>query len=241
LSWITENHDCCDDRLSPSCVPRSSQHRPVSQAILQARVWETDTLDLLRDTDQDGDIVHAGTFFGDFVPPLARSRRGSAIVWAFEPSRENYRCAQITAMLNDLQNVVLTHAALDVKGGSALLAISDRTGLPLGGASRLIRDPARARWSDHEEVAVAAIDEVVGSDRRVAAIHLDVEGHEQQALAGAMRTIERCLPLIVLETLPAQVWFADNLAPLGYQVDGGVNANSVIRCSGSPPVFAART
>lgn len=60
------------------CVPRSSRHRPAAQAILQSRVWEPDTLDLVGGTDRDGDIVHAGTFFGDFLPALARSRRNGA-------------------------------------------------------------------------------------------------------------------------------------------------------------------
>lgn len=213
------------------CVPRSSQHRPVAQAILQSRVWESETLDLVRGADSSGDIVHAGTFFGDFIPALARSRTDGAVVWAFEPGDENYRCSEITTTLNDLENVVLAHAGLDAKGGKALLATSDREGLPLGGASRLITDPIRARWWANEEVQLATVDETVGSDRRVAVIQLDVEGHEQEALAGALRTIERCRPLIVLETLPEAAWIEENLAPLGYRVEGSVNRNFVLRCS----------
>jgi FkbM family methyltransferase len=211
------------------CVPRSSLHRPVSQTILQARVWEPETLDLVRSADRDGDIVHAGTYFGDFIPALARSRSTGALVWAFEPGLENYRCAQITTMLNSLENVVLAHAGLDVRSGTGLLATSNRKGLPLGGASRLIRDPSRVRWRDNEEVNLVAVDDVVGSDRRVAVIQLDVEGHEQQALAGATLTIERCRPLIILETPPEADWFAANLEPLGYRADGRVNANLVMR------------
>jgi FkbM family methyltransferase len=213
------------------CVPRSSQHRPVAQAVLQSRVWEAETLDLLRGADSAGDVVHAGTFFGDFIPALARSRAEGAIVWAFEPGDENHRCTQITVMLNGLENVVLTHAGLDAKGGSALLATSDREGLPLGGASRIITDRARARWWANEKVRLVAVDEVVGGDRRIAALQLDVEGHEQEALAGAMRTIERCHPLIVLETLPEEHWIEDNLVPLGYRREGTVNRNFVLRCS----------
>lgn len=83
----------------------------------------------------------------------------------------------------------------------------------------------------YEEVRLASIDDVVGSDRRVALIQLDVEGHEQQALAGAMHTIRRWRPLIVLERLPESSWFAMNLAPLGYHVDGSVDSNSLVRCS----------
>ena len=32
------------------------------------------------------DFVHAGALFGDFLPALSRSRRGSAEVWAFDPN-----------------------------------------------------------------------------------------------------------------------------------------------------------
>lgn len=210
------------------CVPRSSLHRPVSRAILDARVWEPRTLDLVRGTDADGDIVHAGTFFGDFIPALARSRELGAVVWAFEPNRENYECARITIELNGLENVTLSHAGLDERGGAALLATSDGKGLALGGGSRLLCDPSRAQGLSNEEVNLVAIDDVVSSDRRVAVIQLDVEGHEREALTGAMHTIERCRPLIVLETLPPESWIAEHLAPLGYRVAGTVDANTIV-------------
>ncbi len=211
------------------CVPRSSLHRPVARTILDARVWEPKTLDLVRSADANGDIVHAGTFFGDFIPALARSRELGAIVWAFEPNRENYRCAGITVALNGLENVVLTHAGLSAKSDTALLATSDRRGVPLGGGSRLMRDRTGAQGLRNEQVNLVAVDDVVSEDRAVAVIQLDVEGHEQEALAGAMHTIERCRPLIVLETLPAQSWIGEHLAPLGYRLAGTVDANTIMR------------
>lgn len=213
------------------CVPQSSLHRPVARTILDARVWEPKTLDLVRSADVSGDIVHAGTFFGDFIPALARSREPGAIVWAFEPNRENYRCASITIELNDLENVVLTHAGLSRRNDTALLATSDRKGVALGGGSQLIDDPSSAEGLSNEQVNLVAIDEVVSGDRSVAVIQLDVEGHEQEALAGAMRTIERCRPLIVLETLPADSWVAEQLVPLGYRVAETIDANTVLRPS----------
>lgn len=212
------------------CVPWSSHHRPVAQAILQARVWEADTLDLIRMAAADGDVIHAGTFFGDFLPALSRSRAADALIWAFEPSRESYRCAQVTALLNDLRNVKLMPAGLGAASGSARLAVGDRSGTALGGASRLIKDPSRARWWSSEEVDMIAVDGVVGEDRSVAVVHLDVEGHEQDALAGAMGTIARCRPLIVLETMPAADWLAANLEPLGYRQESRVDRNFVLRC-----------
>jgi FkbM family methyltransferase len=212
------------------CVPRASEHRAVSQAIMAARVWESDTLELLRAADPSGDIVHAGTFFGDFLPALANSRSDGAKVWAFEPNRENYRAAQITTLLNDLQNVVLSNAGLGARRASVLLATSDREGTPLGGASRVIKDPARARWYANEEVELLKLDEVIEPDRRVAAVHFDVEGHEQEALSGALATIERCRPVIVLETMPHSAWIERHLSPLGYRAAGEVDINHVLRC-----------
>ena len=213
------------------CVPRASEHRAVSQAIMAAGVWESDTLELLRAADPGGDIVHAGTFFGDFLPALAHSRRDGAQVWAFEPNRENYRAAQITMLLNDLQNVMLRNAGLGAQRASVLLATTDREGTPLGGASRVIKDPARARWYTNEQVELLKLDELIEPDRRVAAVHFDVEGHEQEALSGALATIERCRPVLVLETMPDSAWIERHLTPLGYRAAGEVDINHVLRCA----------
>jgi len=213
------------------CVPKSSLHRPVAQTIINARVWEPKTLNLLRSANAEGDIVHAGTFFGDFIPALAHSRKLGAIVWAFEPNRENYRCAAVTIGLNGLANVVLTHAGLSQQSDTALLATSDRRGVALGGGSQLIDDPTGVDGLSNEQVNLVAIDDVVSDGRRVAVIQLDVEGHELQALAGGLRTIERCRPLIVVETPPAQGWINEHLAPLGYRVAETIDANTVMRPS----------
>lgn len=211
------------------CVPGSSLHRPAARAVVSGGVWESETLDLLRSTGRDGDIVHAGTFFGDFIPALARSRERDARVWAFEPNRESYECARLTVTLNGLENVTLSHAGLGAESATALLATRNAKGLPLGGGSHLIADPARAPGIGSEQVALVAVDDVVSSVRPVAIIQLDVEGHEQQALSGAMRTITRWRPLIVLETVPPKGWIAQHLAPLGYRVHGNVDANMVLR------------
>jgi hypothetical protein len=74
-----------------------------------------------------------------------------------------------------------------------------------------------------------AIDDAVPRDRHVSLIQLDVEGFEDQALLGAMATIERCRPVIVVETLPAPHWMAEHLAPLGYAVERTIDVNTVLR------------
>jgi FkbM family methyltransferase len=217
------------------CVPNSSRDKHEAQRILQERVWEPDTIELLSAADPEGDIVHAGTFFGDFLPALARSRSGGAVVWGFEPNGESYRCAEVTVLLNGLTNVVLTRAALAAEdGGTARLATTNRFGAPMAGGSRVLKDAAQAQAGAGpltEEVGLVSIDETVGGERAVAVIQLDVEGHEQEALTGALQTIARCRPALVLERVPEPDWFEQHLAPLGYRRAGMVAVNTVLRCT----------
>jgi len=180
--------------------------------------------------------VHAGTFFGDFLPALAHSRSGDAVVWGFEPNAESYRCAEVTVLLNGLANVVLTRAALAAAdGGTAQLATANRFGRPMAGGSRVLKKAppatAGAGPTATELVDLVSIDETVGGERPVAVIQLDVEGHEQEALTGALQTIRRCRPMIVLEQMPEPGWFEQHLAPLGYRRAGKVAVNNVLRCS----------
>ena len=72
---------------------------------------------------------------------------------------------------------------------------------------------------------------VVPSDRNVSVIQLDVEGSELQALKGALATIKRCKPLLVIEELPSDAWITDNILGMGYVLVGKVYSNSIL----SPP------
>jgi len=179
-------------------------------------VWESEALDVMCQAEREADIVHAGTYYGDFLPALSRSRSDVALVWAFEPGEENFRCTEITVALNRLENVRLTHAGLGTEKGIALLATSTPEGRPLGGASRLLRDPSQLRKLKAEDVQLVAVDDVVPPNRRIGVIQLDVEGQEKEALLGAMATIKRCQPLIIVENMPHKEWLAEHLP--GYRV-----------------------
>jgi hypothetical protein len=78
---------------------------------------------------------------------------------------------------------------------------------------------------------VLRVDDVVPPDRTVSVLQLDVEGFEEQALDGAMDTIRRCRPLIILESLPRPEWMALQLAPLGYvPAERRINQNFIVEC-----------
>jgi len=218
------------NRYGAYCVPASSVHRPAAATIMNGHVYEPDTIEFLRANCGAGDIVHAGTYFGDFLPAISAACQGK--VWAFEPNHENFRCARVTLLLNDLANVSLTRAALGARSENRRLLTVDPDGLPRGGASTLLSDEAPSS-GQVEVVPVVCIDDAVPPDRPVSIIQLDVEGHEAEALAGALRTIERCRPVIVVEVLAgsgllASPWFHENILALGYRMTGTIHGNAVL-------------
>ena len=216
------------------CVPLSSRHRPAARKILQGGVYEPETIAFLTANCGAGDIVHAGSYFGDFLPALSRACAPHARVWAFEPNPENFRCARVTCAINGLTNVHLMNNGLGRAAARAALQVRDQSGRALGGSSQVVA--AAGGLSGHLTTAVdlVALDDVMPPDRKVSVIQLDVEGFEQQALAGAAKTIARCLPILVLETLPAQSWLAESILSLGYRIDRKVHGNQVLQ----PPALA---
>jgi len=218
---------CCIayNKYGGYCVPLSSQHVPSAHIILSGEIFEPSTIDFITSHCKDGDIVHAGTYFGDFLPALSQSCATRAKVWAFEPNPENYRCALITISINGLQNVKLQNAGVGARRGSLPMVVLDDRGRSLGGMSRLVGTPDERDEKPLATVDIVTVDETVPPERTVSIIQLDVEGFEKQALTGALMTIHRCKPIIVLEQLPEKSWFSKNIISLGYQTVGAVGGN----------------
>lgn len=89
--------DCtlCENAFGRYCVPKSSQHRPASQEVLRGRVWERETIEFMRRHALDRDVVHAGMFFGDFLPGLAPALAPGRKIFAFEPNPEPARSGPV--------------------------------------------------------------------------------------------------------------------------------------------------
>jgi FkbM family methyltransferase len=210
------------------CVPLSSRHRPAAQKILAGQVYEPQTIEFISKHAGSGDIVHAGTYFGDFLPALSRACVPGSKVWACEPNPESYRCATITCLLNGLENVLLTNAALGELPDSRVLLTANREGRALGGASQLLPRGTPEVAGRTQEVQIVTIDDLVPTDRTVSILQLDVEGHERQALSGALQTIQRTWPILILEKLPDQAWLSENILRLGYRPCGQIHGNTLL-------------
>ncbi len=202
-----------ENRFGRYCVPQDASRRPAAFAVLSGRIWEQGTLAFICNEAQGGDVVHAGAFFGDFLPALSHACTN---VWACEPVSTNFEFAECTVELNRLENVHLRNAALSSESGSRVMVTRDQQGRPLGGLSRIVTgveaDPRT------ETVEVIKIDDLVPGDADVKVIHLDVEGHEEWALAGAHATIERCQPVIVSESPISNTALSALCAPVDYHL-----------------------
>lgn len=206
------------------CIPFESQHRPTAQTLLAGDVWEPETTAVIAARGRLGDIVTAGAYFGDMLPAAAA---GGHTVYTAEPNPVNFAAARATLALNGIENVVLFEAAFGAQTGHAVIEVADASGVPHGGGSWLTSQLRRPRRRGVRIVCnVTTIDEIVPTDtRRIALVHLDVEGYETQALRGAMKTIERCLPDLILESQPRLGRIARRLSSLGYREVAELEAN----------------
>ena len=128
------------NRHGAYCVPWHLRRRPAARKVFAGKVYEEATIELMLAAAPGGDIVHAGTFFGDFLPALARGIEAGSRVWAFEPNPESYRCAAVTCELNQLDAVALTHAGLGAEEGTLQIQLRDAAGKRLGGRSHLLEN-----------------------------------------------------------------------------------------------------
>jgi FkbM family methyltransferase len=179
--------DCCiaHNEYGGYCVPLASLHRTAAQAVLKGHVYEPKTISFLIESIRDGgDVIHAGTYFGDFLPALANHCADGAKVWAFEPNPISYRCANATISINMVDNVELSNSGLADVNEDAALATRDHDGKGLGGKSAFVS--SRDENGHTVMCPLVRIDDIVPNKRKVAAIHLDVEGFEKKALQGGL-------------------------------------------------------
>lgn len=209
------------------CVPLDSIHRPASRYIMAGRVWEDDTLGLMRSVIRDGDVIHAGASFGDFLPLLSSAAAPGAHIWAFEPNLQNYKAALLTLAINEIGNITLTHAGLGAKEKTASLITANNRGVALGGASYIDADPDVGASS--EDIRIVALDSIIPDGRQVDLIQLDIERYEEQALTGALGIIKCSRPVIIVETKPSDEWIRTHLRPLNYEFTGRVDENYIYR------------
>jgi FkbM family methyltransferase len=141
--------------------------------------------------------VDVGAHKGSFLPWLSRAA-GPGRVVAFEPQPVLAGYLRRACRAAGLDNVVVEAAGASERGGSATLRV------PGGGDSSpgASFEPAVAAISSGRDVCVpvVSLDEYFREwTGRVAAMKVDVEGHELSVLRGAERILREDGPLLVVE------------------------------------------
>ncbi len=209
-------------------VPDGLEGRPAAKAVLSGQPYEPETLKFMRKHAGDGDVIHAGAFFGDFIPALSKALAPEARLWAFEPNPGNFQSAEKTVALNGLENVTLTNAALSDRDDTLLFRTRDKDGKSLGGVSHFVEEDGPGV----ESVKAEMLDYTVPLDRPVSLLQLDVEGHEKRALLGAFHIISRWQPILILEYFDKPAWIARNFRQVPYRRVGKVHGNTIFAPEG---------
>jgi FkbM family methyltransferase len=142
--------------------------------------------------------VDVGANKGSYVAWLSRAAGPAGRVVAFEPQPELAEYLARTCRAAGLGNVAVEAAGASDRAGILPLRVPGERG-PSPGAS--FEAGAAGRSSARVvEAPVVALDEFFRDEpRRIAAVKIDVEGHELAVLRGARGLIERHAPTVVVE------------------------------------------
>ena len=142
---------------------------------------------------RDRDAIDVGANYGGYVHFMRRYARR---VFAFEPIPEMARLLR----LKFGRDVVVEQVALSNRSGHSRLCTPIVDGVAVDGCATLSTSAlSTSIYATHHDVEVRAdlLDNVYSG--ALGFIKIDVEGHEQAVLDGAVQTIGRCLPRILVE------------------------------------------
>lgn len=162
----------------------------IKQVIVAGYAWERHQAELFEEHVEPGSVaVEVGAHIGSHTVSLARLVGPWGRVYAFEPQRKIYRELYHNLALNGLTNVVPLRYAIGagetriIEMNPATQGNEGGTGVGAGG------DRAELRSLDS-----------FGFER-VSLLKIDVEHYENEVLAGAVETIRRNRPAILIEIM----------------------------------------
>ena len=164
---------------------------------------------------QPGSVfIDVGAHIGRYSFPLAKLVGKDGLVIAIEPDPLAFRALSMGIKLNNLRNVLALNIALGDSEGKAILCQK-----LISATSSIIEFDKCQRFI---EVSLKRLDNVVEELEltRINVIKIDVEGAEIQVLKGAVKTIKRFKPLIIVEVRNSNIKeFEQIMRSLGYSCE----------------------
>jgi FkbM family methyltransferase len=139
-------------------------------------------------------MIDVGANFGYFTLMAAKLVGPSGKVWAFEPTFHYGARLRAHLETNRMgERVQVFPLGLSEKPATVTIAI--------GNSSATIHPGSNHPWLGRETIVVMPLDRVTSETplARVDLIKVDIDGHEPRFLRGAIETIQRFKPILVLE------------------------------------------
>ncbi len=130
-------------------------------------------------------------------------------------------------MINNLKNVELINAGLGSENGLFPLRVLDEKGRALGGAGHFVdaESENNSQFIKVKTVGQATLSPQIGTYQFSTWM---LKGLKKTALIGAMATIEKNRPILIIENLPMQSGYLINIFRLGYKIVGNVWKNTIL-------------
>jgi FkbM family methyltransferase len=159
---------------------------------------------LRRVIPEDGIVFDVGAHAGQFTKLFAKLAP-NGFVYSFEPGTYARTILRIGIRANRLRNVAILPFALGARSGVAMLSVPVKRSGSYGFGLSHIGAPDRP--GEREAVAMTTLDEAAETLglMRLDFIKADIEGYEVQLIAGAVRTLARLRPALLLEVDPTRL------------------------------------
>lgn len=162
----------------------------IKRVIVAGEKWESHVIELLEEHVEPGTVViEVGAHIGTHTIPAARLVGPWGRVYAFEPQRKIFRELYHNLALNGINNVVPLRFAVG-SGNLRTIEMNPTTAGNEGGTGV---------GSGGDKAELRTLDSF--GFERVSLIKIDVEHYENHVLDGAIDTIRRNRPVIIIEIL----------------------------------------
>jgi len=194
-------------------------HHRQGEEYFDNEAYERDEREIIKKlVKKDMVCLDIGANIGYHTVLMAKLAR---LVYAFEPEKSNQELLDKNIKENNLTDVGVFHCAVLDKDDTTTLHIAD----PIHNGHYGMARTYHSRWclGDSQKVSTMKIDSL---NLKPNFIKMDVEGSEFYALKGMINTLERYMPIIMMEfhppsieesgASPEKIW--QLLKGLGYQI-----------------------
>ena len=171
----------------------------ISKALFVYGTREKDQMNIVKGVILPGmKMLDIGANIGYYVIMESRLIGPSGKIIAYEPSADNCALLKKNLELNNLSGKVeLNEAAVSDKSGTARFYVSEKSNL------HTLNPAAAAKHKDsHVEVKTTDIYEIIGRNKDIGFIRMDIEGHEVEVLKRLGRAAAdfKVYPKVLFET-----------------------------------------